>query len=135
MAQKVTTARPIPCGSSVQSAVSGKVREDEVESIAHTTGSETTGKPLIEEPALFGLNRMKIRCSSGPRCEEHPEPQLRIAEKMFGDWLVSKKYGSLETALTGWKGEKLNRDVPAEGRVAFRPLWSIFSEKTSRDRR
>jgi hypothetical protein len=51
---------------------------------------------------------------------------------MFGEWVVNK-YGSLDAALAAWKGEKLNRDVPAEGRIAFRTLWNIFSEKTARD--
>jgi hypothetical protein len=61
-----------------------------------------------------------------------PDAQLRILEKMFGDWLV-KKYSSLDAALAAWKGQKVNRDAPAEGRVSFRPLWNVFNEKTARD--
>jgi hypothetical protein len=61
-----------------------------------------------------------------------PDVQLRLLEKLFGDWLV-KKYGSLEAALTKWNGLKVKRDARAEGRIGFRPLWNMFNEKTARD--
>jgi len=99
-----------------------------------TTPSATTGKPLIEEPALFGLELQNEDSFFFWTFDVKniPDPQLRLVEKMFGDWVV-KKYGSLQAAFTAWNSEKLNRDVPAEGRVAFRPLWNIFSQKTARD--
>src|SRR5262249_36692515 len=61
-----------------------------------------------------------------------PEPQLALLEKMFGEWLV-KKYGTLDAAFSKWNNLKLKRDAPGEGRIAFRPLWNIFNEKTTRD--
>ncbi len=61
-----------------------------------------------------------------------PDPQLRLLEKQFSDWLV-KRHGSLENAFAAWKSPKLKRDTPAEGRVAFRPLWNSANEKSARD--
>ena len=99
-----------------------------------TTPSETTGKTLLEEPALFGLEVQNedsfLFWTFSP--ENIPDAQLRILEKMFGDWLV-KKHGSLDAAFAAWKGQKVKRDAPAEGRAAFRPLWNMFSEKSARD--
>ncbi len=99
-----------------------------------TTPSETTGKPLIDEPALFGVEVQNEDSFFFWTFDAKniPDAQLRLLEKMFGDWLV-KKYGSLEAAFATWKGQIVNRDAPAEGRVAFRPLWNIFNEKTARD--
>lgn len=99
-----------------------------------TTPSETTGKPLIEEPALFGVELQNEDSFFFWTFDAKniPDAQLRILEKMFGDWLV-KKHGSLDAAFAAWKGLKVNRDAPAEGRVGFRPLWNIFNEKTARD--
>ena len=99
-----------------------------------TTPSEITGKTLLEEPALFGLEVQNedsfFFWTFDPK--NIPDAQLRLLEKQFGDWLV-KKHGSLEAAFAAWKGQKVNRDAPAEGRVSFRPLWNIFSEKSARD--
>jgi hypothetical protein len=99
-----------------------------------TTPSETTGKPLIEEPALFGI---EIQNEDSFffwtfDAKNIPDAQLRILEKMFGDWLV-KKHTSLDATFAAWKNLKASRDAPAEGRVGFRPLWNIFNEKTARD--
>lgn len=99
-----------------------------------TTPGETTGKVLVDEPALFGVevqNEDSFYFWTFD-AKNIPDAQLRLLEKMFGDWLV-KKHGSLETAFAAWKGQKLNRDAQAEGRVAFRPLWNIFNEKSARD--
>lgn len=99
-----------------------------------TTPSEITGKALIEEPALFGIeiqNEDSLFFWTFD-AKNIPDSQLRILEKMFGDWLV-KKHGSLAAAFTGWNNLKVNRDAPAEGRVGFRPLWNIANEKTPRD--
>lgn len=100
-----------------------------------TTPSEISGKPLIDEPALFGV---EIQNEDSFffwtfDAKNIPDPQLRILEKMFGDWL-SKKYGSPGAALAAWKGPLQGRDAPAEGRITFRPLWNIFNEKTARDK-
>src|SRR6185503_14725745 len=58
--------------------------------------------------------------------------QARLLETQFGEWL-RKKYGSLEAALSQWKGTKAKRDRPEEGRISFRPLYTMFTEKTQRD--
>ncbi len=99
-----------------------------------TTPSERTGKTLLAEPAVFGLEMQNEDSFFFWTFSESniPDPQLRILEKMFGDWLV-KKHGSLEAALKKWNGATVKRDAPPEGRMGFRPLWNIFSEKTPRD--
>jgi hypothetical protein len=99
-----------------------------------TTPSETTGKRLVDDPALLGVEVQNedsffFWTFDAKRI---PDEQLRILEKMFGDWLA-KKHGSLDAAFSKWNGLKVNRDAPAEGRVAFRPLWNVFNEKTARD--
>jgi hypothetical protein len=100
-----------------------------------TTPSEKTGKPLIEEPAVFGI---EIQNEDSFffwtfRTDGIPDAQMRILETQFGEWL-KKKYGSLDAAFEAWKGQRIKRDVPAEGRVSFRPLWNIFTDKSARDR-
>jgi hypothetical protein len=99
-----------------------------------TTPSEATGKRLVDEPAVFGaeLQNEDSFFFWTFDAKNIPDAQLRLLEKMFGDWLV-RKYGGLDRAVAVWKGQKLNRDVPAEGRIGFRPLWNIFNEKTVRD--
>jgi len=99
-----------------------------------TTPSETTGKPLIDEPALFGLELQNEDSFFFWTFDAKniPDVQLRMLETQFADWL-KRKHGSLDAAFTAWKNLKLNRDAPAEGRVGFRPLWNIFHEKTARD--
>ncbi len=100
-----------------------------------TTPSETTGKPLVDEPALFGVEVQNEDSFFFWTFDAKnvPDAQLRILETMFGDWLT-KKYGSLDTALAAWKNQNLARDASDEGRMAFRPLWNIFNEKTARDK-
>jgi uncharacterized protein with NAD-binding domain and iron-sulfur cluster len=99
-----------------------------------TTPSEITGKALIEEPALFGVELQNedsfFFWTFDPK--NIPDAQLRILEKMFAEWLV-KKHGSLDSAFAAWKGQTVKRDAPTESRVSFRPLWNIFNEKSARD--
>jgi len=99
-----------------------------------TTPSETTGKSLIDESAVFGLEVQNEDSFFFWTFDAKniPDAQLRIVEKMFGDWLV-KKHGSLEAAFADWKGQNLPRDARAEGRVSIRPLWNIAHDKTARD--
>lgn len=99
-----------------------------------TTPNPATGKTLLEEPGVAALeiqneDSLFFWTFSEDRI---PDPQLRILERMFGEWLV-KKYGSLESALAKWNGLKVKRDAITERRVGFRPLWAIFNEKTLRD--
>jgi hypothetical protein len=100
-----------------------------------TTPSPTTGKPLTADPALFGLEIINedsyLFWTFSP--EGIPDPQLRILEKMFCDWLKAK-YGTLDKALEAWKGLGDKRDNLAAGRMGFRHLWNMFMEKTARDK-
>ncbi len=99
-----------------------------------TTPSPVTGKPLVAEPAVASLEIQNEDSFFFWTFSEQnvPDPQLRLLEKRFGDWLV-KKYGSLAAALAKWNGLQVKRDAFAEGRAGFRPLWNMFNEKTPRD--
>ncbi|HEY5914889.1 MAG TPA: hypothetical protein VJA21_30220 [Verrucomicrobiae bacterium] len=100
-----------------------------------TTPNPATGKTLAEEPAVAGLEIQNEDSFFFWTFSEQniPDPQLRTLEKMFGDW-AAKKYGSAAAALTKWNKQGVKRDAPDEGRLGFRPLWSIFNEKSLRDR-
>ena len=99
-----------------------------------TTPGSTDGKRLIDDPAVFGaeiINEDSYFFWTF-HSDAIPDPQLRILEAQFGTWLA-KKYGSIDAALRRW-GQRLPRDNPAEGRIAFRPLWNMFNQRTQRDR-
>jgi hypothetical protein len=99
------------------------------------TPSKTDGKKLIDEPAVMGteiINEDSYLFWTFS-AENIPDPQLRIIEKQFGDWLKIR-YGSLDAALKAWDGLKVDRDNLAEGRIGFRPIWNMFSERKSRDK-
>jgi hypothetical protein len=100
-----------------------------------TTPSLATGKPLVDEPAVASLEMQNEDSFFFWTFAEQniPDPQLRLLEKMFGDWLM-KKYGSLPAALAKWNGLQVKRDAFSEGRAGFRPLWNMFNEKTPRDK-
>lgn len=99
------------------------------------TPSQSTGKRLIDEPALAGLEIINEDSFFFWTFDSKniPDAQLRILETQFGDWL-KRKHGSIDAAMTRWNSRRIARDNPAEGRVAFRPLWNIFNEKTARDK-
>lgn len=98
------------------------------------TTPDARGKKLIDDPAVFGVELQNEDSFFFWTFDAKniPDPQLRILEARFGDWLV-KKYGSIAEALKAWNGPKVARDVAEEGRVGFRPLWNISHEKTKRD--
>jgi hypothetical protein len=100
-----------------------------------TTPSEKTGRRLIDDPAVAGLEIINEDSFFfwTFTADNVPDPELRIVEAMFGDWL-KKKYGSLDAALAKWNGLKVARDAPAEGRIGFRGLWEMFNQKTPRDK-
>jgi hypothetical protein len=99
-----------------------------------TTPSESTGKVLLDEPAVFGLELQNedsfFFWTFSP--ENIPDAQMRILEGQFGGWL-KQKYGSIDKAFIAWKNQTTKRDAVAEGRVSFRPLWNMFNEKSTRD--
>ncbi len=92
------------------------------------------GEPLFRDPALMGVELQNEDSFFFWTFNEQnlPDPQLRVLESQFGDWLI-RKYGSLDQAFQAWNGARLSRDDPAEGRVGFRPLWDLFNSKTIRD--
>lgn len=100
-----------------------------------TTPSPATGKRLVDDPAVAGLEILNedsfFFWTFNP--DAVPDPELRILEKKFGEWLT-RTHGSIDAAFRAWKGQKVARDRPAEGRVGFRPLWNIANERSARDR-
>ena len=98
------------------------------------TTPDDSGHRLVDEPALFGIELVNEDSFFfwTFAAANVPDPELRIIEKQFGDW-CAKKYGTLDATLQKWQGLKDARDNLAEGRLGFRPLWNMFSEKTPRD--
>ncbi|HEV7402924.1 MAG TPA: hypothetical protein VGO11_08365 [Chthoniobacteraceae bacterium] len=100
-----------------------------------TTPGKVSGKRLIDDPAVAGLEVQNEdgmfwwSFGKGPV----PEPQMRTVEKLYGDWLI-KKYGSLDAAASQWKGRPDPRDNPGEGRMGFRNYWNVFHERQQRDK-
>ncbi len=98
------------------------------------TTPDAAGRKLVDDPAVFGV---EIQNEDSFffwtfDAKNLPEPQRRLLETQFGAWLV-RKHGSLERTLKAWNNQRLTGDAPAEGRLAFRPLWNIANEKTPRD--
>lgn len=92
------------------------------------------GPALRDDPAVFGVEIQNedsyfFWTFSDDRI---PEPQRRILQKQFGDW-VRDKYGSFDQAYAAWNGMNLPEDNVGEGRLAFRPLYPLFTERTPRD--
>ncbi len=100
-----------------------------------TTPDPSTGKTLLEDPAVAGLEMQNEDSFFfwTFAIEKIPDAEARLLEKAFGAWLT-RKYGTIDAAVAQWNGVKAPRDAPAEGRLSFRPLWNIFNEKTARDR-
>lgn len=98
------------------------------------TSKGNTGIRLVDEPALMGIELVNEDSFFfwTFNYENVPDAQMRKLEKMFGDW-AAKKHGSIEQALTVWKGTRHTRDHAAEGRLGFRPLAVMFNEKSLRD--
>ncbi|MFO1043100.1 MAG: hypothetical protein U0941_15015 [Planctomycetaceae bacterium] len=99
-----------------------------------TTPSSTSGKRLIDEPALFGAELINEDSFFFWTFNDKqiPDLQLKEIERQFGEWLKAK-YGSFDKTFAAWKGQKVARDNPDENRIGFRPLWNIAHERTQRD--
>ena len=99
------------------------------------TPNPSSGTRLVDDPAVAGLEIINEDSYLfwTFNAEAIPDPQLRLLETQFGDWL-KQKYGSIDLALRAWGGLTIDRDHAAEGRMGFRPLWNMFSEKTARDK-
>jgi hypothetical protein len=100
-----------------------------------TTPSRTTGKRLIDEPAVAGAEIINedsyLFWTFSPA--NIPDPELRVLEAKFGDWM-KQQLGSLDAVSRRWGGLRDPRDKPAEGRLGFRPLWNMANERTPRDK-
>lgn len=99
------------------------------------TTPDQQGRKLIDDPAIMGVEIVNEDSYFfwTFNSDNIPDVQLRILEEQFAVWLT-KKYGSADAAIGRWGGRKEKRDNLAEGRVAFRPLWNLFKEKTARDK-
>ncbi|MCA8959150.1 MAG: hypothetical protein KDC38_01505 [Planctomycetes bacterium] len=99
-----------------------------------TTPSPHTGRPLTEEPALFGVELVNEDSFLFWTFSEDniPDPELRELESQFAKW-TSGRYGSATKALSVWKGTTHPRDAVDEGRLGLRPLWNVFNERLPRD--
>lgn len=65
-----------------------------------------------------------------------PEPQRALIEKQFGDWLLAKYPGQslAQIRSSRWGNLSSPQDDFANGRVGFRGLWSVFNDRTNRDK-
>ena len=99
-----------------------------------TTPHAGTGKTLLDEPAVAGLEMQNEDSFFFWTFDEKniPDPQMRILETQFAGWL-KQKYGSLDAAFAQWKNLRVKRDAPDEGRVGFRGIWNMFSDRSARD--
>ena len=100
------------------------------------TTPDASGKTLQNDPAVAMLemvNEDSYFFWTFTPYENIPGEQMAILEKQFGDWLT-KKYGSIDKALTTWGGDKKRGDEPAAGRAGFRPLWEMANVKDARSR-
>jgi len=99
------------------------------------TAKTSAGVALLDEPALMGVELVNEDSFFfwTFNYANVPDPQMRKLEKLFGGW-AAKKYGSIPNALAAWQGQRLAHDDEAEGRLGFRTLYEMFSQKTSRDR-
>jgi hypothetical protein len=99
-----------------------------------TTPSPHTGRPLTEEPAVFGVELINEDSFFFWTFAEQnlPKEQWELLEVQFGKWLADK-YGSLEQALSAWNQLKHPRDNLLQGRMGFRPLWNLINDKSQRD--
>lgn len=92
------------------------------------------GHSLISNPAVMGLELINEDSLFFWTFSERnlPEPQRHLFESQFAEWLVTR-HGSLTKAFETWNGLRVPSDTPDNGRIGFRGLWNIFSERTLRD--
>ncbi len=86
-----------------------------------------TGVALKDEPALGILqiqNEDSLLFWTLPSIKAKP---LEILQARFGAW-AKAKHGSIEKALEAWKGEKVDGDDPAAGRLALRHIWDMTAD-------
>lgn len=109
----------------------GKVYEGWWRSILTTPGPD--GKALLNNPALMGVELVNEDSYFFWTFNDKnlPKPQLEALQSQFAEW-AKRKYGGMDAVSKAWNGSKLPDD--AAGRLAFRPLYQIFTERTRRDK-
>lgn len=100
-----------------------------------TTPGKDGAPSLLEDPAVFGLEIQNEDSLFFWTFNDQnvPPPQRQILQKQFGSW-IAKRYGDFEKAFAAWENLRMPEDDPEAGRLAFRPLFQIFTDKTPRDR-
>ncbi|MBC8011526.1 MAG: hypothetical protein H7067_15685 [Burkholderiales bacterium] len=98
------------------------------------TAPNPHGKPLIDEPALFGVELVNEDSFFFWTFNEQslPREQLEMIETQFGRWAIAR-HGSIAGALKAWNNLALPRDSAEAGRLGFRPLYNLTTERTPRD--
>lgn len=96
------------------------------------TQSPRTGRRLVDEPAVAGVEIQNEDSLLFPTVGSIPEEPLRHLESLFGAWL-SSRYGSLVAARSAWGPPSLPRDAPIDGRMSLRPLWQVARDRNRRD--
>jgi len=97
------------------------------------SAKDTDGLSLAADPAVAGVELVNEDSFFFWTFDygKIPEPQMAKLERLFGIW-AGHKYGDINSALAKWK-TRHKRDLPDRGALGFRPLYSMFSEKTLRD--
>lgn len=92
-----------------------------------------SGVALKDDPALMGVELINEDSFFFWTFTERniPDPQMRKLERRFGEW-AAKKYGSIQGALAKWDSRH-GRDDASAGRLGFRGLYDITTQKTLRD--
>ena len=94
----------------------------------HDGGRTLAGDPAVATVELLNEDSLFFWTFSP---DHVPAAYLRGLERRFGAWLAAR-HGSLDRAMASWGGTPSPQDAIAEGRIAFLPLWRLF---TTRDRR
>ena len=100
-----------------------------------TTPNPTTGNRLIDEPALFGaelINEDSLFFWTF-NDQQVPDRQLKEIETPVRRLAEFRNTDRSTKTFAAWKGQKVARDNPDEGRIGFRPLWNIANERSPRD--
>ena len=91
-----------------------------------TTKSPYTKKTLAEEPAvaMFEILNEDSYFFWTFSAANIPEMQMRILEKIYGEWLI-KKYGKLEKAFEAWEKFSQPRDDAGKGTAQLLEAWHM----------
>lgn len=98
------------------------------------TARTSAGTPLLDEPALLGVEIQNEDSFFFWTFSEAnlPKPQMDLLKRQFAAWLT-RKYGTLEKALAAWSQDGKPASAP-DGLPGFPPLWQMGSRKNAQDR-